>query len=430
MTGFHDTASPSLSPSLAPSLSPTRYPTITNPYDTYFSIIYKLSVFSQQIIEIWANDFMHVTDNMRLLIERAYVERIDLSYQNFDLQLININQSGILELANDKALLMTMTKYAQNGGFFISSEMQCHKSDCNQIFKQFRDADIKYYFEMDATKAIDSYFKQQDTPTDANDDENVNNTKLALSFSVLSFSEPKELYPDDGTDIATIVWIIVAIGILSSVICIIGIACGLYYRKRQRDKLALLLKTIKIKNPMVITIAIGLYEKSTSNSDFETPFTNLYGVRIDIDKALNLFGIVGLKYEIFPEVYYEQDVDSYKAYWREDEILELLKGKAEDLEKNLDQNEEGSPDRYDGLLVMISCHGIERYIVTSDYQKISKTAIHRIFSADKPLNRKIPRIFLFDCCSGSGERIQIGERRHMMMMNQVQKLIIKSNQKV
>ena len=33
-----------------------------------------------------------------------------------------------------------------------------------------------------------------------------------------------------------------------------------------------------------------------------------------------------------------------------------------------------------------------------------KTAIHRIFSLKRPKCRRIPRLFVFDCCSGSQEK--------------------------
>ena len=42
----------------------------------------------------------------------------------------------------------------------------------------------------------------------------------------------------------------------------------------------------------------------------------------------------------------------------------------------------------------------KRCILTSDYKIISSTAIRRIFSNNKPSDRKIPILFLFDCCSG------------------------------
>eukprot|EP01084_Bolivina_argentea_P097942 176051_1 len=61
-------------------------------------------------------------------------------------------------------------------------------------------------------------------------------------------------------------------------------------------------------------------------------------------------------------------------------------------------------EEYDGLVVIVSGHGTERSILTSDYRVFSKLAIHRIFSNNHPKTREIPRLFIFDCCSGSGQQ--------------------------
>ena len=53
----------------------------------------------------------------------------------------------------------------------------------------------------------------------------------------------------------------------------------------------------------------------------------------------------------------------------------------------------------------MSCHGLENLIVTSDYRTIEKTVIHRIISVKYEKTRDIPRIFLFDSCEGSAERV-------------------------
>ena len=123
--------------------------------------------------------------------------------------------------------------------------------------------------------------------------------------------------------------------------------------------------------------------------------------------ALKLF-YNKLNYTVHPN-YSKCNVNNYKAYWTQDEFMQFLRKIADDLERNVVQydkhgtithNEEG----YDGLVMLISCHGIQDYIITSDYKKISKEAIHRTFSAKKPSCRKIPRIFIFDCCSGDQDR--------------------------
>ena len=65
---------------------------------------------------------------------------------------------------------------------------------------------------------------------------------------------------------------------------------------------------------------------------------------------------------------------------------------------------EDNIDIYDGLIVIISSHGIKDRIVSSDYGEISTTALHRIFSDDYPKSRTIPRLFIYDCCDGSAQR--------------------------
>ena len=131
--------------------------------------------------------------------------------------------------------------------------------------------------------------------------------------------------------------------------------------------------------------------------------TDLDGIRVDIDKIIEVFGRNKLNYTIYPN-YYDQNGNNHKAYWTENELVQFLKEKAEKLSNNLEMNELDSLNRYDALLVIISCHGMERYVLTSDHKKVSKIAIHRIFSGQYPLSRKIPRCFVFDCCSGSGQR--------------------------
>jgi len=58
---------------------------------------------------------------------------------------------------------------------------------------------------------------------------------------------------------------------------------------------------------------------------------------------------------------------------------------------------------YDGLILIISCHGVPGYLCMSDYQLYSKLAIHRTFSFFANC-RTIPRFVLFDCCSGSNSK--------------------------
>ena len=81
--------------------------------------------------------------------------------------------------------------------------------------------------------------------------------------------------------------------------------------------------------------------------------------------------------------------------------MQFLRAKADDLEENL--TKEDIKKQYDGLLVFMSCHGMDQHIITSDYKKLKKLDLHRIFSQNGPA-RKIPRLFIYDCCSGNKER--------------------------
>ena len=130
------------------------------------------------------------------------------------------------------------------------------------------------------------------------------------------------------------------------------------------------------------------------------------GIRYDIHNVIKLFGRGGLNYEIYPYYQQNQTIDTYKAYWLKQELLAFLRNRATALETNLSQS--FTVKKYDGLIVMISCHGISddgrECIITSDYALIEKESIHRIFSAKNAKSRGIPRIFLFDCCSGENQR--------------------------
>merc|ERR1712228_877962 len=74
-----------------------------------------------------------------------------------------------------------------------------------------------------------------------------------------------------------------------------------------------------------------------------------------------------------------------------------------ELNENLTSNDPNIT-KYDGLIVVISSHGIEHHILSSDEKEIGKDVIHRIFSGKYAENRNIPRIFIFDSCAGSEEK--------------------------
>ena len=143
---------------------------------------------------------------------------------------------------------------------------------------------------------------------------------------------------------------------------------------------------------MVIAIAIGKYDCDSIDAQFQ----NLDSIDNDIKNIVRLFGVT-LNYRIIPNYSINEQI---KTYWSKQEIFELLKKQAKYLNKSVQNN------KHDSVIVIISCHGIQDHIVTSDYKLINKDTIYRIFSVDYPSLRNIPGIFMYDCCDGDNDMIR------------------------
>ena len=233
-------------------------------------------------------------------------------------------------------------------------------------------------------------------------------------FAVQSFKLLREIFGADiefDEDIhvnesGIAIWIVILIAGFSGCIIIIIIVTMIYHKRHRRRKAEA--QTIYMQNPMVISIAIGQYDQIPTKGARDRVggrFRNLDGIDVDIKNVVNLFEKV-FNYQMFPEY----DINEYiQQYWTKQQIMNLLTKQAEDLKTNViiyDSNGKliKNVDGYDGLIVIISCHGIKDYIISSDYCKIDKSAIHRLFSVDHPMCRGIPRLFVFDCCDGFEER--------------------------
>eukprot|EP01084_Bolivina_argentea_P214481 364095_1 len=168
----------------------------------------------------------------------------------------------------------------------------------------------------------------------------------------------------------------------------------LNYEKKK--KLSRIEKQMVIENAMVINLAIGVYEEEPTEPDIELQNCVLSNLEIDKDlENLNaLFGPNNLNYTVYPK--YTQ------IEWTQKQIIDLLQEKAKALHNNLCTDSD-KQHKFDGLFVAISCHGFNNKIITSDLKLIDNHAIHRIFSTNFPESRKIPRIFIYDCCDGSME---------------------------
>eukprot|EP01084_Bolivina_argentea_P272672 464326_1 len=194
------------------------------------------------------------------------------------------------------------------------------------------------------------------------------------------------------------VWIIILLAIGGSIIVLLPCIVFICRRNIKLNKELQRQKQFehKIYNPMVLSIGIAYYNELTKDDGFKGYCDNLNGIDRDYANLKTL--CKAFKYDIFPK--YEQ----YE--WNETEIISFLNNRAEYLSKNVNINACGNVNGlgYDGLFVIFSGHGYNNKIITSDYQMMSKTAIHRLFSRKYPILREIPRIFIMDVCDGAMER--------------------------
>eukprot|EP01084_Bolivina_argentea_P058164 106214_1 len=146
---------------------------------------------------------------------------------------------------------------------------------------------------------------------------------------------------------------------------------------------------------MVIFFAIGDYfDPPPENAELDAYCADLNGLELDIANLRGLFKEI-LNYQCYT-FYYDNDPRYPKLSLEKKQILKFMKEKAKSLAYNIELK------KCDGLVVVISGHGYEGNIITSDYGLIDKHHIHRIFSKYR-ITRNVPRIFVYDVCDGEGQ---------------------------
>eukprot|EP01084_Bolivina_argentea_P257791 434412_1 len=123
-------------------------------------------------------------------------------------------------------------------------------------------------------------------------------------------------------------------------------------------------KSTTLKNPMCVLLGIGKYEECPENADFKGYVNNL-AVDIDIKNLLSLFKDK-LKYDVFPKY---DIINKPKIDWTQAEIINLLQHQAEIFSANVESNEDNNNDNkinFDGLIVVVSGHGMKNKLITSD----------------------------------------------------------------
>eukprot|EP01084_Bolivina_argentea_P316132 547910_1 len=192
-------------------------------------------------------------------------------------------------------------------------------------------------------------------------------------------------------------WVLLII--FSIVIIIIVIGLRICWKQRKLTQ-QLKLHQQKLKNPLVLFIGVAQYMNEAKNPGTNLQCNNLEGIGRDYQNIKLLCAM--FKYNIYPK--------DEKYNWTQIQIIEFCENRAKYFSDNrkTDINTNG----YDSLLLIHSGHGYKNSIISSDMQLITKVAIHRIFSVNYPEVRNIPRLYIFDCCSGNMERGRSIKREH------------------
>eukprot|EP01084_Bolivina_argentea_P255890 430580_1 len=178
-------------------------------------------------------------------------------------------------------------------------------------------------------------------------------------------------------------WIIIVIACVAVCLVTVGYIIINKMRSKALDNV--------ICNALVVVVSIGSYNSDTTGTDIQNLDFNDLPVEKDVYNIQEFCSY--FNYKLIPQ--------KLKLHWTEKQLISYLgDGICKEL---LDDTEL----RYDGLIVFITCHGIENNIVTSDLKTIENMVIHRIISLRSPKVREIPRIYVFDACNGQSERIHV-----------------------
>eukprot|EP01084_Bolivina_argentea_P067119 122318_1 len=132
-----------------------------------------------------------------------------------------------------------------------------------------------------------------------------------------------------------------------------------------------------ISNALCVVIGIGIYEDEDliNDTDIDGYLKDL-PVERDMEHLAQLFNL--LNYKMIPNI-----TDQFQITWTEQEIINYFRN---EIGKELFDDDKQL--KYDGLFVILSCHGVENKIITSDYKTIEKNVLHRIISIEYPETRE------------------------------------------
>ena len=146
---------------------------------------------------------------------------------------------------------------------------------------------------------------------------------------------------------------------------------------------------LKMKNGLIVSVAIGTFENHPENREIPGFLQDL-SVDSDVENLRKLAEYLNYTFLLKEDKY----------SWTKDEVMSFLEEDVAEVLFDGDGN-----IQFDGLIVSVSSHGQGNSIITSDYQRIKRTDIHRCLSEKYPQIREIPRIYLFDACDGTRSRV-------------------------
>ena len=390
---------PSAAPSNAPTSPPSRAPTSISDYDSFMNATYLIQGMVAKDIVIWTDTFYDSVWYLTNLLEYAYVNHQSndgfggwkLNYYDFYVNIRAINGFPMQTLfgkSRPDIVLAGDDCIWSKGPCFLQFEATifCEEAICIYL-ERFYDQQL---FEEFMTIEFDRYVRWRYQTANA---ENVESDDDII-FSVLTMSEALLLNPQllkPKWFELWYYWICIVVGLFFFSLCVF-VKIHRYRVKRIRFR-----KAMNVYNPLVLCIAIGKYGEFVPRDALDIDevggfMSDLDGIQHDKDHMDDLFGN-RLGYDIFPLPV--QNGERPKNKWTQKDLKDFLETKAKFLSANI-----GKGRCYDGLILIVSCHGISGYLCTSDYKIYSKVAVHRTFSMFSNL-REIPRFILFDCCQGA-----------------------------
>eukprot|EP01084_Bolivina_argentea_P209653 357074_1 len=343
------------SPTTAPTNAPSRHPTNINEYNQTLEFIFSITNLTKSNSDIIIDE-INIKMNIIPLIETAFVsvvvgERF-LEYRNFE---ITVNDFFYYQQKIDN--LETI---------IINSFMSYNEKDVKDIIISVSKTK---QFIVEAEHLLIKYY---------------NNSYIKFKAELINKNE------SDNNKKESFFEYLVSVSVVTILLVLFIVGYYIYIRRKRRY----------ISNALVVIMGIGYYE---TDEDVKNPEINsvndLEAVILDIKNVVHLFDEI-LNYTVIGA--YNSD-KSEKMFFTEKDVMNLLQYSAEILKSNLLQK---NINKFDALIVILSGHGWDQSIVTSDYKLISKHAIHRYYSVKYPITRDIPRIFIYDSCDGNQQRVR------------------------